>query len=941
MKRRNFVKTSLAAASGTIFVQALPGCTAQPDHNANIDKYYRIFQDPPVTSRVFVRWWWNGNRLDEKEILRELDVMNAAGIGGVEINPIAFPKEADPAGYKSMVIFDDKWLDMLQVALRGAKKRGMICDMIVGSGWPFGGEILKKEEQSQIVTIETIDLEGDKEYQFTTEELLARVDPNVHSRNKEYYKDILMIRLMPKVSDTFVEGIELKDKMVNGVLPVVVPKGPHVLYYVVKLTGFTSVINGAPGAAGPVLNHYSKPAVERYLNWVSDNITRKIGDMGNYIRAMFCDSMELEGANWNADMLEEFEKRRGYSLKPYLPFVLKKTGHMGNPVDEEYGTKFSGEVVETLNRIGLDYYKTRLELFKERFIDTFNGWCHSNHVESRMQAYGRGMHPLNTSMEIDIPECETWTFREVGREYPDIGLKGRGATMVNKFVSSAAALAQKKEVSCEETTNTEMVFMSTLENAKIVGDQSNLSGVNHSVLHGFNYSPPDVPFPGWVRYGTFYNERNTWWPWFRKWSDYKARLSFLFQNATFQANVAIFPPLIDLWLKMGPQRDPFPQKWYPDYIYNLWEVVHQNGGGCDYVSEKIINNASFEGGRLNYNSHSYDTLLIPETETMDLETVKSLTEFAAAGGRIVFIGKKPFKSPSYKNMQEDDAQIRELVNEMVARFKDNVIEYPSPRGNLINWYGRLQDELEIRHFIDLDRPDKYLNQVSYLIGEMPLFFLANYSLYEDVKFRAEFNVPSTLYPWIWDLETGDKMLYPVAGAHNKLDIDLPRATSVVIVFESASEGRKFKPFPAVSRGIEVSGSWKLTLDHINGETKHLETDRLKDLTDDDATRHFAGTVTYDKTLNLDSQDIHYIDLGHVRGITELSLNGKDLGTKWYGRHVYDISGAVKTGKNELSIKLTTILGNYMKSLKDNKTAMRWTKYQKYYPMGIMGPVRVF
>ena len=63
--------------------------------------------------------------------------------------------------------------------------------------------------------------------------------------------------------------------------------------------------------------------------------------MGDYIRAMFCDSMELEGANWNDDLPDEFEKRKGYSLWPYLPLVLKKVGPMGNPVEEKYGTEFS------------------------------------------------------------------------------------------------------------------------------------------------------------------------------------------------------------------------------------------------------------------------------------------------------------------------------------------------------------------------------------------------------------------------------------------------------------------------------------------------------------------------------------------------------------------------------------------------------------------------
>jgi len=87
-------------------------------------------------------------------------------------------------------------------------------------------------------------------------------------------------------------------------------------------------------------------------------------------------------------------------------------------------------------------------------------------------------------------------------------------------------------------------------------------------------------------------------------------------------------------------------------------------------------------------------------------------------------------------------------------------------------------------------------------------------------------------------------------------------------------------------------------------------------------------------------DHKHIDLGQVQGITELSLNGTALGTRWYGAHVYDLGAAVKAGENSLSIKLTTISGNYVKSLKDNPVAQRWTGRQDNYPMGILGPVRI-
>ncbi len=939
MKRREFVKSSVIASSGVFFVNSFFGCMNPSLQTNNINEILSGFKNPPGDSRVFVRWWWNGNRLSEKEILRELDVMKAAGIGGVEINPIAFPGGTDPVGYKVLTIFDDEWLEMLKVALQGAKDRGMICDMIVGSGWPFGGEFLKKEEQTQMLTIETIDLKGGEKYSFKTKDLLDRVNPNIHSKNKKVYKDLVMVRLLPKSSEDFIEGEDLMSNIKNGELSITAPGGSHVLYYVVKLTGFMAVINGAPGAAGPVLNHYSKTATEDYLNRISGFITGKVGNMGNYIRAMFCDSMELEGANWNDDLPIEFEKRRSYSLLPYLPFVLKKVGHMGNPLNEDYGTKFSEEVIEKIKRVDLDFYQTRIELFKERFIDTFNDWCHRNNVQSRMQAYGRGMHPLEASMEIDIPECETWLSKEIGRDYPDTGLSGRAPRMCNKYVSSGAALAGRKIVSCEEITNTSMVFMASLENIKIAGDQSNISGVNHSILHGFNYSPPEAKFPGWIRYGTYFNEQNTWWPYFRKWADYKARVSFLLQNSIPQANVGILQPLTDLWLKMGPQRDPFPQKWYPEYQNNLWEAVHQNGGACDYISENIINRATFKDGRMLYNERSYSALLLPEIETLDLTTARSLANFAEKGGKIVFIGTKPFKSPSYKEGKIVDSDVKEIIEGLMNH--PNVNLYPAPGGDLIQWYGKLQDELDLQPYVKFDNTHKYLSQSTYKIGDNYLFFIANTSLSEPISVKAEFQVDRKLRPWVWNPETGERLLYPTSGNNNQIQLELPRATSILLMFESdKSQGEQLQTVDISRKGKELSGTWQLQMKHMNGEKQQIELNSLSDLLELDKTKSFAGEVLYEKTIMIDSEKYKYINLGDVQGVTELSLNGKLIGARWYGAHIYDISEAIKEGENKLTIKLTTIIGNYVKSLNDNQVAQAWTRYQDNFPMGILGPVTI-
>lgn len=114
------------------------------------------------------------------------------------------------------------------------------------------------------------------------------------------------------------------------------------------------MINGAPGAAGPVLNHYNQVAVEKFLNRMSDNLFPAIKGLKGF-RAMFCDSMELEGANWCHDFTDEFQKRRGYDVTPYLPFILYKVGHMGHAIEGAAATKLSGKAKEEVDRVRYDF----------------------------------------------------------------------------------------------------------------------------------------------------------------------------------------------------------------------------------------------------------------------------------------------------------------------------------------------------------------------------------------------------------------------------------------------------------------------------------------------------------------------------------------------------------------------------------------------------------
>jgi hypothetical protein len=930
VSRRAFIKSGMILTAGLPAIRLYPFSTIDRQAPAD-DRLYGLFRQPPVTAKPFVRWWWNGDKLSATEILRELDVMNAAGIGGVEINPIAFPG-GDDLAIPSLRWLSPEWIEMVKVALNGASERGMICDIIVGSGWPFGAEFLSSEERSQLLTLSSRKVQGPGDILLNVDELLSDAAPKVHSAYEGATGELYDLRLAPVQMEAFAPAVPLAFDRDKRVVSVSVPPGEHILYALVKITGFQAVINGAPGAAGPVLNHYNPEAIRKFLDRMSDTLFPQLTGMKSF-RAMFCDSMELEGANWCADFTDEFKRRRGYDVEPYLPFILYKVGHMGHAIEGAEITLLTGEAKDEVDRVRHDFFVTCMDMMRDRFLIPYTAWCNRHGFKSRVQAYGREFHPLEASLHLDIPECETWEWANDGSENRDFA-KHPAYTNVNKFVASAARYAGKKVVSCEESTNTSAVFNVTLERLKITGDQSNLSGVNHSILHGFNYSPPEAPFPGWIRYGMFLNERNTWWPFFKLWAAYKARLSAVFQETDAFADIAVMHPLADMWTVHGPQRDPFPGLHYPEYQYRVWEAIHHNGNSCDYTCESIIRQSSVENGFLKYGSRKYHTLILLDVETLAPATADALARFAGRGGKVIFVGKEPHKSPGLKDHARNDRKTAQTVGAMKRANPARVFTVAPPDGDAIAWFAGVQRQCAIKPYMRIDRPNAYVGQTRHRADGKDLFFIGNCSSDERFVMRASFP-ESKGTPWLWNPETGERFRYP-ADADGALTVDLPPATSRLIVFDSLSEGAELPPPPPETGGAELHG-WTLRMEHINGTVQQRKIDALTDLSTDEATRPFAGSLHYEARLG-DAAQYRWLDLGKVYGVSQVTLDGEDLGCRWYGRHLYRLPGDA-SGKR-LDVKITTTTGNFLKSTPENRTGYGWTQQQAWQPTGLLGPVKL-
>jgi hypothetical protein len=721
-----------------------------------------------------------------------------------------------------------------------------------------------------------------------------------------------------------------------------VPAGDFSLYIGTWQTGFTYVKLGAPGADGPVVNHFDAASVRKYLDHMSSNLSPALqGNLGNALRAMFVDSLELDHANWTGDLPAEFSRRRGYDLLPYLPFVLDADNALAE-----------SDFNRTIRRARYDFAKTLIELFDERFLSTYVAWAEANHVKARMQAYGRETHPLHGSMKVHLPEGETWLW--VDPYHPErIRVE---PTVVDKYVASAANLTGQRLRSFEAMTNAVPVFRETLQDFKRGLDATLLTGLNHPIMHGFNYTPLDAGFPGWVRFGNYLNERTPWWPYFKQFSDYTARLGTVMRHSNARARIAVLAPRPDEWSKYGLLIQPFPEVADPWYQFKLIDAVQQAGYNADYISEKILTDGQRVNGQLRYGPCAYDLLILEEVGAMEPAAAAALADFVASGGRLIFVGQPPSHAPSLRQAAENDAKVQASIAQIRGVRTGRVQFQVPPAENLPATEGGNEQHLlefaatilastDLPPDVRFGQPRWRVSQISQRDGDRFIYFIVNGNAQASVSVLASF--PGAIgRPYLWNPQTGDRR--PLRfGPQNQVQLELDPAGSALIVFDPSEKAATSLTNPATvadSELLSLRGPWKLQLAPAGSDLRiQRELTSLVDFSqqeNDEQLRYFGGVATYD--IDFDSANLRdaILDLGEVHDLSEVTLNGLALGSRWWGRHRYALTGAIRPGRNHLQIKVATMLVNLMQHKKEDAAAQRWAGWAPPIPAGLVGPVRL-
>lgn len=462
-----------------------------------VQRLHAGFLSPDPAARPMMRWWWFGPDVVREDLLRDLDDMAAAGIGGVECSFVY------PMGGESDSFLSPSFLQDVRFAAGAAVDRGLRFDVTLGSGWPYGG---------------------------------PHIDETTASRRLHWEREEVLMsaqRLpIPQTwpSDEFIAGyigegtrwenpsgyVQLESE--DGELIIPAGRGPRVILLAIsRLTGQT-LKRASKGAEGWVLDHMNPAAARSHIAAVAEPLVAAVGI--DRIGTVFCDSLEVFNADFSASVPSEFAARRGYDLLPQLWQLTLTDGT---------GAGFQA-----------DYHRTLTELVEFHFIKIIGDWARAKGLAFRIQCYGQPPVTISSYRHADAFEGEGW---------------GWDTITACRWASSAGQLYGKDIISSETWTwNHSPSFRSTPLDLLGEAHDHLLMGVNQFVGHGWPTSPRLEPRTseaaeelGRVFYASAaLDSRNAWWAAAPELWRTLHRLSWLMRQGRRLSQVGIYLPARDI-----------------------------------------------------------------------------------------------------------------------------------------------------------------------------------------------------------------------------------------------------------------------------------------------------------------------------------------------------------------------------------------------------------
>ncbi len=720
--------------------------------------------------------------------------------------------------------------------------------------------------------------------------------------------------------------INLTDKMnADGTLNWTAPSTGaewKVVRFGYSLLGITNH-PASPEATGLEVDKLDPVAVKKYFTNYLDQYKNATGGlMGSKggLQFMVTDSWEAGAQNWTANLPAEFQKRRGYNIIQWLPVL---TGHVVKSA-------------EASEQFLFDFRKTLSEMVAEYHYDALTNILAQYGMKRYSESHEDGRAMIADGMEVKrtaaVPMSALWT--------PNPFINQNDQTKYTADVRESASVAHiygQNLVAAESLTALGIggvAWSYYPENLKPSVDLELASGLNRFVIHCSPHQPVDdkIPGLGLGPFGQWYTRHETWAEQAVAWNAYLSRSSYMLQQGKFVADIVYYYGEDNNITSLFGKKPP----------------VIPEGYNYDYTNaDALINVLSVKDGKLvTPSGMSYRVLVLDSNATkMSLPVLRKISALVKAGA--VVAGVKPTTTPS---LADDQNEFNKLVNEIWSSSNTKVTEGKSITDvlNAMNvmpdfTYSKPQSTTKLLyvHRKTTDRDIYWVNSRTSDVQDL------------EATFRVDGKVPR-----LWFAETGktEPLSYSIVNGITKVKLHIEPNDAFFIVFKNKAAKTSVElPAVKVKELATISGAWNIDFQKDRGAPASIKMNELKSFTEnaDAGVKYFSGIATYTKKITAPAdwfkKDVElWLNLGDVKNLAEVIINGKSLGILWKKPFRVDISSALKPGANTLVVKVTNLwvnrlIGDAQPGVTSKITYTTMPFYQANSPLqpsGLLGPVQV-